>query len=269
MNSKWIGQVFFMELRKLITYRADFWVNFFGLTFFSLTLAYFLWESIFSYTDQNEMSGFTLNQMIFYYLVTPLVFRIQQGQNIGFLSREIYDGTLNKYLLYPIDVYKYKLATYLAHSTFFTLQLIFIVFCYHLFMGENSVYSFELFPFLGFLISLIIASMTFFYMFTLAELLAFWFDNIWSLGVMLRFSSSFFGGALIPLAFFPQWAQEFLNFTPFPYLISFPYETLIGELSLSQFCLQCLISLVWLLMFRQVSLLIWRKGQYQYTGVGI
>ncbi|MBT4793133.1 MAG: hypothetical protein HON90_16290 [Halobacteriovoraceae bacterium] len=268
-NKNWLGQVFLMELRNLIAYRADFWVNFFGQTFFSLVVAYFLWASVFEYSGQTTINGFTIQKMIFYYLMVPLIFRIQQGHGIGFLSKEIYDGNLNKFLLYPINVYSYKLMTYLATSSFYLLQLFLILLIYNLFFYDPQIYSFSLYNLIRFSFVIVLVSISFFYLYSITELLAFWFDNIWSLGVILRFTSSFLGGALIPLTFFPTSAQTILQYTPFPYLIDFPMQTLQGTLSTESFLSNALIATGWLLVFRFISTLIWKQGQYKYTGIGI
>lgn len=262
-------QVFFMELRNLLTYRADFWINFFGQTFFSLVVAYYLWLSVFEYTGSQSMQGYTLQGIIFYYLMAPLISRIQQGQGIGFAAREIYDGQLNKYLLYPLNYFGYKFAAYFAYSSFYIGQLFLILFLYNLFFYDPSVYQFSLAGIFLFLIAMTLACILFFFLFSLTEFLAFWFDNTWSLGVILRFGTSFFGGGLIPLKFFPDWALEILEFTPFPYLIDFPLKALNLDLTILEFSKSFSISLVWTLFFVFTSLKLWKKGQYKYTGVGI
>lgn len=265
----WPFQMFLMEVRKLITYRADFWANFFGTTFFSLIIAYFLWSSIFTFTQSEVMSGYTMDNMIFYYLVAPLIFRIQQGQGIGFISREIYDGSLNKYLLYPTNIYKMKEATYFAHSLFFFIQFLIVLVLYNFFFYNSEIFQFSFLNLGLFFISVTLAAVLFFYLFTICEFMAFWFDNIWSLGVIIRFSTSFLGGALIPLVFFPDWAQNILQYTPFPYLIDFPYQVLVGKVTTFDIFQKSSITLCWLLFFKYISRFIWKKGQYKYTGVGI
>lgn len=258
-----------MELRKLITYRADFWVNFFGQTIFSLTIAYFLWKSIFHYSGSETLQGYTLESMIFYYLVAPLIFRIQQGSGIGFASRDIYQGTLNKYLIYPVDFYSFKFSTYIAHSVFYVLQLFFILILYNSFFYDPKIFQFSFSGIIMFMIAMSLACTMFYFLFTLTEFLAFWFDNVWSLGVILRFGTSFLGGAVIPLKFFPEILQQFLAFTPFPYLIDFPVFSLRNEILWPDFLSRCGISIAWTLAFALVSKFIWNKGQYKYTGVGI
>jgi ABC-type uncharacterized transport system permease subunit len=52
--SSWKLHVFAMELRRITTYRADFWVNFIGQTFFSIVIAYYLWSSIFETLQVEE-----------------------------------------------------------------------------------------------------------------------------------------------------------------------------------------------------------------------
>lgn len=268
-NYRWPIVVFLMELRNLFAYRADFWVNFVGRTFFTLSIAYFLWQSIFTATGKEEISGLNMSYMIFYYLVAPMIFRIQQGQNIGFLSREIYDGGLNKYLLYPLNVKTYKLMTYLSHALFYLLQLLLILILYKLFFFDESIYTFSLVNSILFIFIIAINSISFYYLFSITELSAFWFDNIWSLGVILRFSCSFLGGGFIPLALFPKWSYELLQLTPFPYMIDFPFKVLQGEIGAQLFFKNLIVTIVWLLVFRALAYFVWKRGKYAYTGVGI
>jgi ABC-type uncharacterized transport system permease subunit len=79
------------------------------------------------------MEGFTLSMMTLYYVIIPVGNRMLTGENIGFLSREIYDGSFNRYLIYPLSFFEYKTLTYLTYSAFYGLQLIAIYVIYHLF----------------------------------------------------------------------------------------------------------------------------------------
>ncbi|MCO4754495.1 MAG: ABC-2 family transporter protein, partial [Bacteriovoracaceae bacterium] len=220
--SRWPIHVFAMELRRTVTYRADFWVNFIGQTLFSIIIAYFLWSSIFITMDVEVLNGFTMQKMIIYYLLVPLVFRIQQGQTIGSISREIYEGSLNKFLLYPINFYAFKIITHFAAAAFYFAQIFLLIIVYQLFFSDAGVFEMSFKKALLFTIAMGFTSVSYFCLNSLSELVAFWADYIWSLGVIVRFAVSFLGGALIPLQFFPEWSVNVLNYTPFPYMISFP-----------------------------------------------
>tara|TARA_B100001971_G_scaffold215182_1_gene259098 strand:+ start:42283 stop:43092 length:810 start_codon:yes stop_codon:yes gene_type:complete len=269
MNTRWLKSIFTLELRQIITYRADFWINFLGNISINFVLAYFLWKSIYTAKAVESMNGFSMNDIILYYIVAPQLFKIQQGSGIGNISREIYEGGLTKYILYPIDYYLYKIVVYLAHSTFYILQLFMVLFLYWVVLGQDHVLNFTPLQFLCFIFSLYFIALLYFAMSSTCELIAFWADNIWSLGVILRFSVSFLGGALIPLSFFPTWAQTLLYKTPFPYLITFPMNTLMKEFHFSEYLSNLGIIILWCIAFLLLSKLVWIKGKYKYTGVGI
>lgn len=265
----WKLNVFAMELRRIVTYRADFWINFIGQTFFAIIIAYFLWSSIFESLGVETLNGYTMKKMIIYYLLVPLVFRIQQGQSIGSISREIYEGSLNKFLLYPINFYGYKIITHLASASFYFVQIGIIVAVYQFFFKDPTVFDPTLLQGLYFILAMVLVAICYFCLNSLAELVAFWADYIWSLGVILRFMVSFLGGALIPLDFYPAWAQDVLSYTPFPYMISFPMRILLEGISLGAFVHHMGILLGWTLLFFALSNVIWTRGRYRYTGVGI
>lgn len=265
----WLRSIFTMELRQIITYRADFWVNFVGNASITFILAYFLWAAIFEANQAQSMNGFSMKDIVLYYLIVPQLFRIQQGSGIGNISREIYEGGLNKYLLYPVNYYAYKIVIFFAHSTFYILQLFLVMFLYWIVTGKDGVLDFTALQLLLFIISLYFIALLYFAMSSISEFIAFWADNIWSLGVIIRFVVSFLGGALIPLSFFPDWAQSLLYKTPFPYLISFPFETLTKTLDISLYFQNILIIIAWTVFFMLISFFVWTKGKYKYSGVGI
>lgn len=262
-------RIFSMELRRMISYRSDFWVNFIGQTLISMLIAYSLWYSIFEYNKVSELNGYTLPHIIFYYLMAPLIFRIAQGDTIGGISTEIYEGGLNKYLLYPINFLSYKITTYFANAFFYFLQLILILFLFQQFFDTSHIYQFSLIRFFQFFLVVILCTTCYFFLNSLSELTAFWADYIWSLGVMIRFGVAFLGGSMIPLAFYPVWAQNALAFTPFPYLIHFPIQVILNQVEPLAYMQNIIILSFWILFFFLCSQYLWRKGQLQYSGIGI
>lgn len=264
----WKLSVFTMEIRRMTAYRADFWVNFLGQTAFALVIAYFLWSSIFATLGVKELNGFTMEKMVVYYLLVPLIFRVQQGQTIGSISREIYEGGLNKFLLYPVNFFVYKIIAHFASASFYLFQIFVIIAVYQLAFGQE-VFEFSLLKAVYLFAAMLAVSLAYFFLNALSELIAFWADYIWSLGVMLRFFASFLGGALIPLGFFPEWAVEILKYTPFPYLISFPMQIILEEVSLQAFAFNISVALLWSAIFALCALMLWKRGRLRYTGVGI
>jgi ABC-2 type transport system permease protein len=265
----WWKHVVAMELRKILAYRSDFWITFLGQTLIQLLVARALWQMIFSTQGVSEMNGFTLDMMTLYYLIVPIGTRMLTGENIGFLAREIYEGTFTRYLLYPLNVFQYKTITYMTYSLFYALQLLIIYALFRTFISASPFTLSDGANLISGVLIFLLASMTYALMALLIEMISLWADNIWSLVVMLRFFTSFFGGGFIPLNFLPAWTQATLAWTPFPYLISLPARTIMGLATLDEIAKGILILGLWILVFMQGVKLLWKKGQYKYTGVGI
>ena len=265
----WWRHVMAMELRKLLAYRSDFWVTFLGQTFLQLVIAKALWTSIFQSQNVEVLNGFTLESITLYSLIVPLGNKILMGENIGFLSREIYDGTFTKYLLYPLSVFQFKTVTYFTYSFYYALQLVIWYSLYRLLFIEGFMSWADLGNLgLGMLLFVLGAS-TYLMMAMMMELLALFADNVWSLMVMLRFFTSFFGGGMVPLSFFPEWSIKFLNFTPFPYLVSLPAKTILGKTTGMEVLSGMGMLVLWTLFFMGCVKLMWNRGQKSYAGVGI
>jgi ABC-2 type transport system permease protein len=268
-NTSWEKSFFKLELKRMLAYRSDFWVTFLGQILFSFIVSYFLWSNIYNSMGVSVLNNFTLNQMIFYYLVAPLMFRSIQGTNIGLISGDIYEGSLNKYLLYPLSYIKLRMTTYFAQSCFYFIQIAILLLIFSFGFSSSLDYDLKIHNILMGFITLIAASFLYFAMSSIVECIAFWADNIWSLGILLRSLTAFLGGAMIPLSFFPNTIQQVMALTPFPYLISFPLKVMIGEVSLMQWIVQMLILTIWFIIFYFLLGKMWKKGNLSYSGVGI
>ncbi len=260
----WWRHIAAAELRKILAFRSDFWVTFIGQALVQLLIARALWQSIFAGSEAEVMNGFTLEMMTLYYLIVPIGQKMLTGENVGFLSREIYDGTFSRYLIYPLSFFQYKAITYLTHSAFYGLQLILIFTAYNFFV-KTAGFS-TLLP--GTLLFLM-AAFAYMSIAMIVELLSLWAENIWSLMVLVRFFCLFFGGGYLPLTFFPEELQRVLVYTPFPYLVSLPVRTTMGLAPPNEIVHGALVLVAWAIVFYFIAHLIWRRGQYKYNGVGI
>lgn len=266
---RWLFSVMAMELRKILAYRSDFWVTFLGQVLIQIFIAQALWQAVFAANETEVMKGFTLSKITLYYVIVAVGSRILTGENIGFVSREIYEGTFSRYLIYPLSAFQYKVTTYLTYSFFYSTQLILIYFIYRLGFTDSYPGASDILNLFIGTILFLLSALVYVLMVMMVELLALWADNIWSLVVMLRFFSTFLGGGLLPLSFFPEWSQEFLGYLPFPYYLSLPARTILGETSFLEIGSGLGILAFWGLIFAGSVSLIWKIGQKHYTGVGV
>lgn len=263
---KWWGSVLAMELRKILAYRSDFWVTFIGQTALQLLIATSLWKSIFETQGSTELQGYTLPMLTLYYLLVPIGTRILLGENVGFISREIYDGSFSRYLIYPLSHFQYKTVTYLTYSVFYSVQLILMYALFHFFYAETAPSLLNLFSGVALFL---LGSVAFMSLAMSIEFISLWADNIWSLMVMLRFFTAFFGGGFIPLAFFPAWSLPILKWMPFPYLVALPVRTIMGITTNEEILQGIILLIAWTVIFQVVARLIWARGQKHFHGVGV
>ncbi|MEL7059182.1 MAG: ABC-2 family transporter protein [Acidobacteriota bacterium] len=259
-----------LQARKLMSYRVDFWVGALATFGTEMAIAYFLWQAIFSTTDATQIGGFGFRGMIAYYLIVILVSKLVFGRLRDLtISQEIYEGTLNKYLMYPSPYGTFKYAEHLGNALPAIIQAAVLGFLAWWVLPLPEELGITVASALRAVASLLMANLLLFLLRFPVQALAFWVDNVWSLNVMLRFVLEFFGGLLLPLSLFPGPLRELLDWTPMPYLFYQPTMVLLGEVDTLAWARGLAIAGLWVLITALVSREIWRRGRRVYAGVGI
>ena len=262
-------QVFTLEIRKIFSYRVDFWIQFVGGVLAQFTVAWFLWKAIFSYNNVEQVGGYTFRTLMLYYLLVPFVGRAIRGSEMGGIAEEIYQGTLTRYLVYPVSFFGYRFTTHCAHTFVFLFQGVVAVCLFLLVFGPQAAFSFSPADLLFALSVTMVAMLLHFTLVSTIELLAFWADNVWSLVVIVRFTTGLLGGGMLPLALFPEHLRVVLEKLPFAYFASFPIRCLMGQVLVDEWIMGMLVMTCWLMLFASLYQFVWNRGKYQYTGVGI
>jgi len=269
MRLKLLYDVFSVEARKLMSYRADFWFNTLIGSVAQFVLAYSLWSAILSEPGQT-VEGYSLDGIVLYYVLVILLGRLVSGpQNPTDLAQEVYDGTLSRYLLYPANYFAIKFAQRTGLLVPSLVQAVALGAIYFLFVPLPEGISITPLQIAMGLGSLALANLLYFSLMALVQLVSFWADNVWSLVVMTVFVSRLLGGSWIPLDTFPDAVRPWLRALPFEYLFGFPIDTIMGRVEPGAWLAGCVISLAWSLALGFATRVVWRRGMSQYTGVGI
>jgi ABC-2 type transport system permease protein len=259
-----------IEARTRMSYRVDFWLNTVVGLLAQFGLVYFLWDAMFRESGVERIGGYTFDGMVVYYLAVILLGKLVRGREFeGAISTDIYEGGLNRYIVFPAPYFPFKYAQHLGAMLPAVFQFVLFGVLVLLVVGvpealmptPASVVLALTAAALGNLLHLLLSIPI--------QSVAFWADNVWSLDVAKRFAISLLGGFMLPLSVFPEWAQEALRFTPFPYLFSFPALTLLGQVTLAEWALGMCVCLGWCCLFALLARVVWRRGQLRYTGVGI
>ncbi|MGH2350095.1 MAG: ABC transporter permease [Chloroflexota bacterium] len=78
----------------------------------------------------------------------------------------------------------------------------------------------------------------------------------------------FLGGEAAPLALLPGWVQAAAWVTPFPWMLAFPAELLIGRLTPAQALAGMGMQLLWVVLSLLLAWACWRAALRRYTAVG-
>lgn len=261
-------KIVLMELKRIFSYRVTFWVKFILEAIIDIGVAFFLWKSIFHFNNLSVLNGYNLNSLIYYYTFASFVSRIS-GKELDAISRDIYDGSLTKYLVYPTSFFKFKFLGYFSQQFISLLQFFLgITICFVL-LNFPADFPFNIFNYLQGIIFCYFMGILNFLILSSIEQIAFWQDVVWNLRVMFRFIANMLGGLYIPLSFFPQELTQLLKYSPFPYFYSVPIQIFLGQYHYANLVFDLAIIFFWMIIFLYINKVLWHKGRHRFTGVGI
>jgi hypothetical protein len=107
-------------LQNTLVYRVNFlFRSVFGLIPLMATI--YLWRAIYSGKESNDVAGYTLASMTSYYLIVTLVDMLTAvNEDDWQIAADIREGTLNQFLLKPIDYLTYRLCLFGAGRLIYT-----------------------------------------------------------------------------------------------------------------------------------------------------
>lgn len=230
-----------------------------------LTL-YFLWLAVLP--QGQTFLGYSQSMMLTYVLGISLLSSIVLATRSQSIAVDINEGNLSNYLLKPISFFRFHFARDLGDklmNLFFAvieLSLLFLILKPPLFFQTDVVYlSF-------FAISVILASILYFYFSLLFGFFGFWSNEVWGPRFIFYQLLTFFAGGLFPLDILPQSVFNAIEFLPFTYLIYFPIKVYMGDVSLLTVFKGLIVTSLWIVCMYYLTSYIWRKGLRSYTAHG-
>lgn len=256
-------------LQNNLTYRINFLSRaLFGLI--PLIAILHVWKTIFAGKDDDpQVAGYTLAQMISYYLLVTVVDALTAvNEDDWQIAADIKDGNISQFLLKPVDYLTYRLSLYVAgrvgYLTVAAIPLaLFILSLHQYFVPPDSWAAFGLFL----LSALMTALLQFFLSYAMA-LLAFWVLEVSTFIFVLYAFEYIASGHLFPLDILPPAISQVLSFTPFPYQLFFPVSVYLGRVSGAELWQGLAIQAFWVLAAYGLARWLWARGIRHYEAVG-
>jgi len=262
-------RIFSTSLIERLTYRADFFISTI-LRFLPMVTTILLWTAIYAGSEENEISGFRLSEMIAYLLLVHIsrMFSSMPGLAAG-ISRDIRDGTLKKYLLQPIDMIGYLLSYRMAHKAAYIATsalpygLLFFV-CRDYFdhlPGDAGTWA-------AYGLSLLLAFLIGFFFEACIGMIGFWFLEVTSLLYVVNTLNFFVSGHMFPIDLLPGFWATALKLLPFQYMAYFPAAVLLGKIQGPSLIYGLIGEFAWALGFIALSRWLYRIGLRRYSAYG-
>lgn len=223
-----------------------------------------LWTAV---AREGPIGRFGETEFTAYFLATFVVRQLTGSWVVWELNMEIRQGSLGMRLLRPIHPFLSYAADHLAALPLRSVLALPIGGGALLWVGMAKLTHD---PILWIIVPLAIAGawvVTFAAMFTIGTL-GFFFEsslavnNLW-LGLYFVFS-----GYLLPLELLPRWLHAVVRASPFPYVLSFPVETILGMTSRSVALEQLGVQWLYAAGFVALALVVWRRGLVRYAAYG-
>ncbi|TKH89728.1 ABC-2 family transporter protein, partial [Bacillus cereus] len=119
-----------------------------------------------------------------------------------------------------------------------------------------------------FILSIVGALILYYMIYYLISLFSFYFVEISSFFFTVDIVLELLSGSLIPLEFLPAPLNTITQFLPFSYLIHFPVNVYLGNLSSAEIVNGLISQVIWSLVFYVLIRVLWKKGLNKYESVG-
>ena len=253
--------IFKKTFKSAASYRSAMWGNiaFTLLRFFMLVC---LWSAL---IGSGVRRGVTVQDMIFYTVIGAFVQYTGSADAAGILEEQIADGSVVMHFLRPISFRGSLLATTLAEGIYWNLlsavPSLLAALC---FAGGLPLPATPLSG-LCFLLSALLGMLISFEITYTAGLAAFWLQKTWYIGWFVSAGMTLFGGAMLPIWFFPDVLANITRYLPFRYVSFEAINMYLGHADIREMAVSLSVSVLWLLALRLLGELIWRRAQRKLT----
>ncbi|ALS24194.1 MULTISPECIES: ABC transporter permease [Paenibacillus] len=241
----------------MLAYRVNYYS---GIIIYAINIGayYFLWKAI--YGSKELLGGMTVTQMTTYVAVSWMARAFYFNNLDREIANEIKDGSVAIQFIRPYNYIIVKMMQGLGEGLFRLL----------LFSVPGMVLVSLLFPvslptdpqvWLVFLIMLFFSFLINSQINIITGLCAFFLENNEGLMRMKRVAVDLFSGLVVPISFFPGWAEGVMKLLPFPAITYLPGSVFTGKVTGSAVYGVFATQILWFLLLILPLLILWRSAR--------
>lgn len=261
-------QVFLIGIQNTLVYRINFLFRA-AVALIPLTGTLYLWKAVYAGQADSTLAGYTLSQMISYYLLVTLVDAFTAvAEDDWQIAADIKDGHISQFLIRPINYLAYRFSLYLSGRAIYTAIALIPVGLFVFFLREHLVLPPSPLAAAAFVTSVVLAGLLQFLIACTMALLAFWVTDV-STFIFIQFAFEYIAsGHLFPIDILPRWAAQLILLSPYPYLLYFPVGVYLGRVSGPDLTRGLLTQAAWVVAGFLLLRWVWSRGVRRYSAVG-
>ncbi len=261
-------EIFRMGLKSSFEYRGSFIIS---LVFDPLTLMLLisLLQVIYGNSQGDIILGYTLSQMIWYFVATRFFYYLIWNGTDKEISNAVLNGEMALRLIRPLSLLKWEFAKALSSKIFSFIFEFVPMLC----ICALLVYP-DFFTWIALLKYLFICSLSFILFFLVSFIIgtvSFLWQSNQALVNIKTAIVSLMGGVAIPLEFYPEVLKNAMTYLPFQYLCYVPAQFLLNKSfthNWNYFFEVVGIISIWIVIFYMVSVGFWNIGVKKYISAG-
>ncbi|MCS6962199.1 MAG: hypothetical protein NZT61_06845 [Deltaproteobacteria bacterium] len=254
-----------IELKRQLAYPVTFIIKLILPSIVKILGVFLIWQAVI-YENPGGLKDYSASFLSGYSILAPAIYVFLRPEH-GFIIREVYDGTIQRYFLLPVSFFSIAFS---RHLGFLIARMpeILVAFCITIYLSGSQL---SLFQFLVFLCFCFMSSILLFLCFCAAELVSLVLEEGWSISHILDRIVMVLSGMAFPITMLPDSALKILQLTPFPLMSFVPTYQLLNPSGASfSFEIVKLLMLysVWILLFALLSHALYETGRKTYSPYG-
>jgi ABC-2 type transport system permease protein len=220
-----------------------------------------LWQTL---LGTGIRSGTSMRDMAGYILINEFVMALTSSNMANVLGDEIRDGSVAMHLIRPFSFRLYLLSSMFGENSYRLIKNfipVFIAGCVLVgFPLPPSAFYAAMFA-----VFLVLGIFIMFHLIFISALFAFWTQATWFLSWYVEAGVFFFGGAVVPLWFYPPVLQNISRYLPFRYITFEAVDFYLGKAPPDQAGLSLAIAVLWCLILCAAGQALWNLARKKLT----
>ncbi len=217
-------------------------------------------------TQGGAVGGFTGADFSAYYIAYMVVNHLTFTWFMFEFEYRVRSGSFSPLLLQPLHPIHRDIATNIAYKLLTLVLVVPVTFLLAwVFAPRAELHSWSL---LAFLPSLLLAFLLRFLVEWALALAAFWTTRVDAINQIFFALMFFLAGRMAPLELMPNWVQTLAYWSPFPWMVAFPVDLVLGKLTQAEAVEGLVIQAAWSLLALGLLSTVWKRGVKAYSAVG-